>query len=372
MAAFNDDVDITVEVGFGSGPYASAPTWTDITDKCRMIAIDRGRSHSLDRVPASTLTLMVDNYDGDFDPTNAGGTYYPNIKPMVPIRVVATHSATDYPLFYGAVDKWPMTWANEDPLVHIYAMDGIKILNMVNTNSAESQETSGIRIGNLLDDAGWPAGWRNLATGDVTMQAYTPECSTVMNLIRQVEDTEFGLVFIAGDGAFTLQDQTNRSGAVSSMTFGDAGGSEIRYRDDAAMSFDDMQIWNRIEISRVGGATVAAENTTSIADYGERMLPVMDTLHISDIEATTQAGNLLTRYKDPYVILDALSVWPQETPTAWADILGLELSDLVTVKRRPQGAGNTIDIDVFVESIRTVIDAKARTWETLISGTQYV
>lgn len=370
MTAFNDDVDIAVEVGFGSGPYATSPTWVDITDKVRAITIDRGRSHDLDTVAASTLRVMVDNYTGDFDPTNTSGTYYPDVVPMVPIRVVATYDSTDYPLFRGMVESWPMRWADNDPLVTIEAMDGMKLLNMLNTNGAEVEELSGARIGHLLDDAGWPAGWRSLDTGDVTCAAYTPACSSILTLIRQVTDTEFGSFFIDGAGDAVFQEQTHRAGASSVATFGDTDG-EIRYlSDDFALAYDDIQIWNRVEITRVGGATVAAENTTSIAAYGERMLSRFDTLHVDDTVATTEATNLLTRYKDPHVRLDTMTVEPMRTPTAWGTILGLELSDLITVKRRPP-AGNTIDIDVFVESIRTTI-TRDREWRTTFSGTQYV
>ncbi len=369
MTAFNTDVTVAVEIGFGDDPYTLSPTWVDVTADVRQVTISRGRSHDVDRVSASSLALVIDNTSGDYDPTYTGGTHYPNVTPMVPIRVTATHSVTTYDLFYGMVDAWPMSWPSfTDSTIDLTATDGLKLLNLMNTNTAEAQEATGVRVGNLLDDAGWPSGWRTVATGDVTAQAFTPACTSILSLIRQVEDTEAGLFFIDGAGNAVFQDQTHRSGASSTATFGDDG-AEVKY-ETAVLTFDDLQVHNRIEVSRVGGATVGAENAASIANFGKRLLSRFDTLHVDDTEATTLATNMLTRYNDPHVFVDSLTINPLRG-ASWATVLGLEVSDLVTVKRRPP-AGNTISLDVFVESIRTEINPRDRRWLTTISGTQYV
>lgn len=368
--AFNSDVDVAVEIGFGSDPYATSPTWTDISSKVRRFSITRGRSHSLTRVSASKLTVEVDNYDGAFDPTYTSGTYYPNVVPMVPIRVVATYSVTDYPLFYGFVRAWPMEWTRDNKAtVTIHAEDGMFLLNMLTSSTAQSQEASGTRIGNLLDDASWPAGWRNLATGDVTCSAYTPSCGNILSLIRSVEDTEAGLFFIAGDGDATFQDQTHRSGATPVLTFGDSG-AETRY-ESVSMQLDELQVFNVVEVTPLGGTVETSSNTASSDAYGARELSVIDTLHTSQANAKSLADALLARLKDPHVVVESLELQPARSGD-WADVLGLELSDLVTVKRRPAGAGNTVDLDVYVESIQTTVDPSHRLWRTRLSGTQYV
>lgn len=369
-AAFNSEVDVTVEAAFGYAPYNTTPVWTDISSYVRRLSINRGRGHDLDRIGASTATLQLDNTTGRFDPTYVTGAYYPNVVPMVPIRVVATYATVNYPLFYGFVTEWPLQWTlDEDALVNAAATDGIMLLNLTNSGTANVQENTGTRIGNLLDDTSWPAAWRSIATGDVTAAAYTPDCGVVWSLIQQVMDTEGGLCHIAGDGAFTFQNRDYRSGATTTATFGDSG-SEIRY-EDVQFGYDDFQIYNRVEVSRVDGATVGAENATSITNFGRRLLSVNDTLHVDDTAATTHATNMVTRYNDPHVLLKSLRVNPARSGT-WGTVLGLEISDLVTIRRRPSWAGNVIDVDVFVESINTSIDAVARVWTTTISGTQYV
>ena len=367
--AFDSDVTLTVEAAFGYAPLAT-PTWTDISAYARSLVIKRGRSHELDQVSASTLNMVLSNDDGRFDPTYTTGAYYPNVVPMVPVRVRAAYSAVTYDLFRGFVEAWPQDWpAFKDATVKLRAVDAFKLLRRIYTNTAEVQESSGTRIGNLLDDASWPAGWRDLATGDVTVAAYTPNCQDVLSLIRQVEKTEGGLFFIAGDGDATFQDQTHRAALSSSATFGDSG-AELRYAG-LTLGYDDHQIWNRVEVQPEGGATQSAEDATSISAYAKRTLKIHDTLHISGATALTFAQTIRDRYKDPHVRIDSITMTPRRDPSGlWPEALGAELSDKYTVTRRPP-AGNTITTQVYVEGIDHRVNAADKSWTTSFNLSQY-
>ena len=369
--AFNSSVDVTVEAAFGYAPYNTSPVWTDITTDVRFLQIGRGRSHTLDTIGAGSCRLRLDNTAGDYDPTNTAGANYPNVLPMVPIRVQAEHSATTYDLFYGFVTSWPMSWTiQKDAVVDVVASDGIMLLNLTNSGSAQVQENTGTRIGNLLDDTSWPASWRSIATGDVTAAAFTPDCGVVWSLIQQVVDTEGGLAFIDGAGDLVFQNRDYRTGLSSTITFGDDG-SELRY-EDVEMTYDDAQIWNRVEVSRSDpdAATVGADNTASITAYGRRLLSINDTLHVSDATALTHAQNMLARWKDPKIHVTNLAMNASRT-NSWANVLGLEVSQKITVNRRPAYAGNTISIDGYVESLIHSIRPEAREWRTVLTTTQY-
>jgi hypothetical protein len=370
--AFNADTDLQVQISFASNPYVVSPSWVDVSADVRRVSTFRGRSDELDTIGPGAITLELDNTSGAYDSTNAGGAHFPNVKPMRQIRVRAVHNSITYDVWKGWLNSFPQQWPDwTGALVVAEGFDGFGILGRVFTIDAESQETSGVRVGHLLDSAAWPATWRNLATGDVTVQAFTPACSPVLNLLRQVEDTEAGLLYIAGNGNVGFQDRSHRSGAVPQATFGDTG-SEIRYRD-LVIDQSEQQIWNRVEVQRVGGATIAAEDATSIGEYLERQLQVFDTLHISDGEATTLATTLRDRFKDPYPRIEQIDFLPQRiTPAgnedlAWVEALGREISDQITVKRRPKQAGNLIDEDVFIEGIRHDVNAVDREWATTFS-----
>src|SRR5262249_52375189 len=67
-----------------------APVWTDISSKVLEIQIPGGRQYDLDTIQAGTCTLTLDTPDRRFDPTYTAGLYYPNVLPMVGIRVSGT------------------------------------------------------------------------------------------------------------------------------------------------------------------------------------------------------------------------------------------------------------------------------------------
>lgn len=100
----------TVEVAFGDNPNVASPTWTDISAYLESGQIKRGRDTELDDFSAGTCTLVLNNTDRRFDPLHTGGAYSPDVKPMVPIRVVQTYNAVEYPLFRGFVENWPQSY----------------------------------------------------------------------------------------------------------------------------------------------------------------------------------------------------------------------------------------------------------------------
>src|SRR5688572_12768772 len=60
---------ITVEWSPASTPFATSPTWVDITGAVRAVTINRGRGGSLDLYSAGKATIVLDNRTGAFDPT---------------------------------------------------------------------------------------------------------------------------------------------------------------------------------------------------------------------------------------------------------------------------------------------------------------
>lgn len=64
--------------------------WTDVSDRVETvaseIAISRGADNELADTQAGTLTLTLDNTNGDFTPHLATGAYFPNVIKDVPLR----------------------------------------------------------------------------------------------------------------------------------------------------------------------------------------------------------------------------------------------------------------------------------------------
>lgn len=79
---------VSAEVAFTTAPGAT-PTWTDITQYVREAYTKRGRQRQLDQFDGGRMTMLLDNRDRRFDPTNTAGPYYPNVLPMRKVRLRA-------------------------------------------------------------------------------------------------------------------------------------------------------------------------------------------------------------------------------------------------------------------------------------------
>ena len=123
---------ITVEIAFGVGALTD-PTggqWVDVSASVRSITTNRGRSTERDASRPGTATVVLDNSARLFDPLHSGGTYFGNLVPRTHIRIVATWSAVEYPIFRGFVEGWPQSWQtnNVDATVTVQCVDALAIL----------------------------------------------------------------------------------------------------------------------------------------------------------------------------------------------------------------------------------------------------
>jgi hypothetical protein len=254
-----------------------------------------------------------------------------------------------------------------DETVTIQAVDGTKVLNLQKDSSAQTAENSGTRVGNLLDEAGWPAGLRTLGTGAVTVPALTPDCATVLTLIRQVKDSEAGQFYIAADGKAVFRNRTWRSGLSSLATFG-SGAGEVPYQG-ITTDYDDTQIWNRIEVY-ASGLPSYSSSTASQDSYGIRTLSFLEILLPDTTSADDLADVYRDRYKDPKERVESLTLKPEASALSWPQVLGRDLSEKVTVKY-VTNAGVTKTAVSYIEGVNHRVSMSPRRWETRWKLSQY-
>jgi hypothetical protein len=131
--SFDANVDITIKVAFGADPlnvdWATA-TLADLTSRGRSWSSHRGRQYELDRVEAGTLSLVASNSDGFLNPNNTQSDFYPNVRPMTPIQIVATYDSVDYEVYTGFIESWPPSFpfTGKDAVVQISASDAFEVL----------------------------------------------------------------------------------------------------------------------------------------------------------------------------------------------------------------------------------------------------
>lgn len=145
--------DVIVQVGFASDASQSVAdtTWTDVSDYVselpgggtELVRTVRGKQYEFDEFQAGTVDLVLDNRDGRFSPDNTASPYWPNVKPMRRVRVLADGYLDTYsdsygePVFSGFVDQWPQQWLSHAAVqVSVAASDGFKVLHNVGLESS--------------------------------------------------------------------------------------------------------------------------------------------------------------------------------------------------------------------------------------------
>jgi hypothetical protein len=214
------------------------------------------------------------------------------------------------------------------------------------------QETSSGRIRKLLEEgAPWLSAGGAIRTGQRQVLPVRQRGQHTIEEIRSAEEAETGLFFIRGDGAAVFLDRDFRTVSpwnTSQGTFGDTG-SELQY-EDLATEFDDALIYNVVRVTREGGETQEATDTTSRVTYLDRVLEKSGVIVVNDTEASNIAMALKNRYKDPAVRFSTLAL-PGIDTALFPHILGRELADLITVKKTPPNGGTALQKNVRIGAI---------------------
>lgn len=108
----------------------ATPVWIDITPQLRRWSINRGRRNWLSAMNPGTATFDLDNTAGDFTPSNASATYYPNLIPGKRVRFSVTFGGVTYPRYVGFTTGYVTSWKNTDSQVTFNCVDGLGLLNL--------------------------------------------------------------------------------------------------------------------------------------------------------------------------------------------------------------------------------------------------
>jgi len=307
----------------------------DVSAYVRTASVQRGKSRELDRYNAGQATVTFNNSTRIFDPTFEASPFYGQIVPRRRIRVTMDSVVQ----FDGVIDDWGLEY---DPsgysIATATAFDGFSQLTGLVTETAlvRSAELSGARINAILDDVDWSATARDIDTGQATLAAETiPVGTNVLDYLGTIADSEPGDVFINKAGQVEFQDRLNVA-TSSSLVFSDVSG--VGYQGIKAVYGSEL-LYNSVTVSSTTG-TATSTDAQSISIFGQRDLELTTLLNSG---VNTLADVLLARYKDPEFRFEGLNVNLDDvTALERADILTLDLSDVIRVDLTPAGIGPTI------------------------------
>jgi len=100
-------------------------------------------------------------------------------------------------------------------------------------------------------------------------------------------------------------------------------------------------------------------NSSTQADVGQRVL-TQTVQCLTDFDLGQAATFYLARYAAPKTRVEKVTLRPSANPALWPVVLGLEVSQRVTVKRRSQALTTTADY--YVEQVSHKVDADRGEW----------
>lgn len=236
-------------------------------------------------------------------------------------------------------------------------------LSHYNRGNCYLGEVSGARVSRLLT-AFW-GGPMSVAAGYMKMASDgSYNTRTVLDVLQEIQDSEHGLLYANASGTVVFEDRTSRYATqTATVAFGEnpTGASPVEYPYSAyAADFDPTYVFTQANLERPANTTFApVVNATSQAMYGQRILTQTVQCN-SDFDLTQAATFYLARYAAPKTRITTLTLDPASQPGLWPVVLGLEISQRVTVHRRT-GALSTSG-DYYIEKISHRISSENGTW----------
>ena len=347
-------VDVAVEIGTVRGFVLDNPVaglldgteyplgglrYVDVSDKVKSMSTTRGKNRDLERYSAGSINVAFNNQDRFFDPI--AGTAIDPI-PWSPIRCLMNGTAQ----FVGVVEDWNYTYEPGGiSTAQVVAKDEFIQLarqNTFDTGTALEQKT-GARVSAILDQftVAWPADRRNIDTGVSTVEAQAFDGVNALEYLQLVEATEQGQLFMAKNGDLTFSDRNDAAPKTDILvTFADDG-SGIPF-STALVNYGSELLVNRAVFESPSGTAVATDELSQTT-YGvlEETYSVLNT---PSLTLTALAEYVVAAYSQPEYRFENLVVnLDKLTSSQQAEVLGLEISNVIEVKFTPNGIGAQID-----------------------------
>ena len=342
--------DVVVEVGAFTGltrddpvlgrldenPLDGDVAFTPVPQGVYAVSTSRGRDKDIGRTSAGSLSLGLRNEDRFFDPLV--GAFRGFTFPRLPVRV----SVESEPIFTGFVDDWNYSYnPNGDSVASVDATDTFsRFARQVNAGGSAVQESTGARLERVLDQATLNyLGPRDIDTGNSTLAAgELGNDSALQYMLDIVEQSEQGLVFMAGDGTFTFRERLLAT-EPAVLQFRDDGQGVPFSQVEVEYGSEDLV--NQAIVTGPGG-TAVREDLTSQVTYGITALQI-------DTQLATFAGQegladfVIQRFSEPELRIRSVAVNLRGmSSTQVDDVLGLEIGDQCDTIWTPNKVGDAL------------------------------
>jgi len=257
----------------------------------------------------------------------------------------------------------------QDLLVLDVTLTAAQVAVLYGLGVGERVEDAATRVGRLLDEAGWPAGWRDITnTPRATVGQLTFSGQEALTAIQEVERSEQGRVFIAGGGDVTFLSryavQEVARCSTSQAKISDDGAGDVTASSFGFRPVDDLWTQNDVTVQTPTGQS-RSQDTASITLYGRRSATIPTIL--SDVAAAAaMSAGLVYQRKTPATRIEPFTVdlLNVADDTSMSRLLGLELHDRVTVEMTPVTVGAQLVLEQTIDNIRW--DIRQEQWRLLL------
>lgn len=329
----------------------------DVTDSVKSIAVKRGKDRGLDQYDAGLANVVFNNNTRTFDPEFTGSPYYTQIIPKRQIRI----SSGGELVFSGVIDDWNLSYEpNGDSIASAACSDALVYFsNQTIFDRTNSVQQSGDRLNTILSlpEIDWPLADRDIETGAMELGADTiAESTGALDYIRLITRSEPGSFFISKAGGVVFRDR--RTGPTSGGVKLADDGSGIPY-SNMVVDYGSELLYNEIVATSSLLETGVQVNATESQDtYGIFNLTRTGLLINSDSDLEAYASFLANRFENPEYRFKSVEIrLDQRTPSQQAELLDLEIGDVLQIVFTPNGISPSIDKYAEVISIDHAVDS---------------
>ena len=348
----------------------------DLTPQVRNISINHGRNIQSDTYEAGTAVIRIIDPTSQWNPQNVNSEFYPYLVPLRKIRVSATTATAQEFLFSGYTTEYRYYYDQAENMgyVDIYAADAFRLLNLAQVSTVADSgagQSTGTRIGKILDEVDFPLSMRTISTGQSLCQADPATLRTSLAAIKNVEFSEQGAFYIDGSGTAIFKSRNQVASSISGtpIEFNQTGG--IPYRN-VVFAFDDKLVINTASMQRIGGTAQVYQNAASVVKYFPHQYSAQDLVIDTDANALNIAATYVATRAETVIRIDAMTVDLLDPAVPTDTMIGLDYFANVRISNI-QPDGSTIVKTLQVQGLQWEISPNAMqvtvtTLEPLVDG----
>lgn len=345
---------LKVEVAWSDGPWATTPTFTDITaDVYEARWGWSGHPHGGD-AESSDGELLLRNNDATYDDVNSSSPYTGQIRKNRLVRISGSDDSfvTEQVLYTGYLRD--LRTSNDSEVgsntARMKLTDGIGIVALFPPEDIEvGVQFGGARIDDILDAIGWPAAKKSIGDGTVRQRA-TTITSGALAYCNEIVAGECGYFWCDMDGVLRFVD---RFGQLDTTNWPGWGTNQATLTDTVLKAapvvtgLHEFEAVERVTAAASSGTTQVHENLTADFPPDSKHRTMSEAFFDADAEQTARRVQEGFEYTGQRPGLLTYQVYPSGSTTMLTHIVDRDIDAFNRVSQAwtPRGSADTLTFD---------------------------